>query len=109
MMVQIHSTFLAGTVPDVLEPGNRARAYFAAYDIAAFTDLDTFKAHLDSMLRTLRTTRPAAGHERVLYPGLAEFEAEQDRRAHGIPLHKEVIQWFDDNTSELSIPRLKTM
>ncbi|MSQ22769.1 MAG: Ldh family oxidoreductase [Dehalococcoidia bacterium] len=109
MMVEVLSTFLAGTLPDALNPAGRARSHFAAYDIAAFTDVDTFKENLDSMLKTLRTTPPAEGHERVLYPGLPEYEAEQDRRANGIPLHKEVIQWFDDITAELSLPRLKTM
>ena len=33
--------------------------YFAAYDIAAFTEVDTFKDHMDDMLRALRTTGPA--------------------------------------------------
>ena len=109
MMVEVLSTFLAGSLPDILNPSGGTRHHFAAYNIAAFTDVDTFKENLDEMLRTLRTTKPAEGHDRVVYPGLSEYEAEQERRANGIPLHKEVIQWFDDTTSELSIPRLKTM
>jgi hypothetical protein len=44
----------------------------------------------------------------VLYPGLLEYEEEQERRAHGIPLHKEVIQWFGQITSELGLPSLQT-
>ena len=48
------------------------------------------------MLRTLRTATPAEGHERVLYPGLSEHEELIVRRAKGIPLHKEVIQWFGE-------------
>jgi LDH2 family malate/lactate/ureidoglycolate dehydrogenase len=56
----------------------------------------------------LRTTRPAPGHDRVLYPGLSEHEEERDRRANGIPLHREVVQWFDDITAELSLPALET-
>ena len=62
------------------------------------------------MLRTLKDTRPAVGLDRVLYTGLSEYEEGQDRRANGIPLlHKEVIEWFEDITSELSIAHLKTM
>ena len=72
-------------------------------------DVEEFKENMDLVLKMLRETKPAAGHDRVLYPGLSEHEEEQDRRANGIPLHKEVIQWFDDITSELSIPRLKTL
>ena len=57
----------------------------------------------------MKSTKPAPGHDRVLYPGLSEHEMEQERRANGIPLHKEVIQWFDDITSELSIAGLVTL
>ena len=90
-------------------PGS-SKHYFSAYNIAAFTDVDQFKDNMDKMLRTLRDTRPAAGHDRVLYPGLSEYEEEQDRRANGIPLHKEVIEWFEDITSELpGVPRLRTI
>ena len=82
--------------------------YFAAYNIAAFVDLDWFKDTMDRMLHTLKTTKPAAGHERVLYPGLSEYEDEQERRAHGIPLHREVIEWFAGITRELGVPPLTT-
>ena len=78
----------------------------AAYKIDAFTPVEQFKEMMDEFLRTLRNTPPAPGHERVLYPGLPEAEAEQDRRARGIPLHPEVIQWFQDICSELAIPPL---
>ena len=64
---------------------------------------------MDRMLHTLRTTKPAPGHDRVLYPGLSEHEEEQDRRANGIPLHKEVIEWFAGITGEMSITPLATM
>ncbi len=109
MMVEVLTTMLAGTLPQILLPVSRARSHFAAYNISAFTDPDTFKENLDSLLKTLRTTKPAPGHDRVLYPGLPEYEEEQERRANGIPLHKEVIQWFDDITGELSIPPLQRM
>jgi LDH2 family malate/lactate/ureidoglycolate dehydrogenase len=56
------------------------------------------------MLKTLRTAKPVSGQDRVLYPGLSEAEEVQARRAHGIPLHKEVLQWFAECTSELGLP-----
>ena len=76
----------------------------AAYSIEAFTDVAQFKFLMDDFLRALRTTPPAPGADRVLYPGLPEHEAELDRRARGIPLHKEVIEWFKDTCSEMDIP-----
>jgi LDH2 family malate/lactate/ureidoglycolate dehydrogenase len=45
----------------------------------------------------------------VLYPGLSEHEETQARRANGIPLHREVIEWFAQITSELGIPPLRTL
>ena len=64
------------------------------------------------MLRALRTTGPAPGHERVLYPGLSEAYV---RRCWSggptawwwIPFHREVVDWFDATTDELSVPRLR--
>jgi LDH2 family malate/lactate/ureidoglycolate dehydrogenase len=61
------------------------------------------------LLHMLKTTVPASGHDRVLYPGLSEYEDEQERRAHGIPLHKEVIEWFAGVTRELGAPPLETL
>ena len=107
MIPEVLGTMLSGARPAML-PGDRLAQdhYFAAYDIAAFTDPDWFLDTMDEMLRTLRETKPAAGHERVLYPGLAEHEEEVDRRANGIPLHAEVIEWFDHITAELEIEPL---
>ena len=82
---------------------------FTAYNVAAFTDVEAFKDNMDTMLRTLRETKPAPGHDRVLYPGLSEHEEEQERRANGIPLHREVIESFNGITAELSLPPLQTM
>ncbi|MBI2965982.1 MAG: Ldh family oxidoreductase [Chloroflexi bacterium] len=80
--------------------------FVAAYSIDAFTDVKKFKKDMDAFLRYLRETPPAPGHDRVYYAGLPEWEEEQHRRKDGIPLHKEVVQWFDSITSELSIAPL---
>ena len=48
-----------------------------------------------------------AGEKRVLYPGLSEYEEEKDRRANGVPLHKEVLEWFDSLVGELGVPALE--
>ena len=112
MMAEILGSLLAGSVPTMLDDVPREsmfKNFFAAYDIAAFTDVETFKDNMDQMLRSLRTTRPAPGHERVLYPGLSEHEEVLERRANGIPFHREVVEWFDGAAEELSVPRLRRM
>ena len=49
------------------------------------------------------------GQERVLYPGLLEAEEVGERQAHGIPLHREVIDWFTECTRELQLAPLATL
>ena len=82
--------------------------YVAAYSIEAFMDTQEFKRTMDEWIRMLKTTPPASGHDRVLYPGQPEAEATEDRRANGIPFHPEVIDWFRDICGELSIPYVLT-
>jgi LDH2 family malate/lactate/ureidoglycolate dehydrogenase len=106
LMAEVLSTVLAGALPTMLLPGSGSKNHFAAYNIEAFTDLGQFKDTMDQMLRALRTATPVEGQERVLYPGLSEHEETAERRAHGIPLHKEVIQWFGEVTTELGIAPL---
>src|SRR5262245_484587 len=109
LMAEVLSTVLSGALPTMLVPGSGSKNHFAAYNIEAFTDLDQFKDTMDHMLKTLRTATPAPGQERVLYPGLSEAEELQERRAHGVPLHKEVIQWFGECTREMGLEPLATM
>ena len=107
LMAEVLTSLLSGDQPTMVKPdGGGSHHYFAAYNIESFCDLDEFKDNMDAMLRTLRDTPPAPGHDRVIYPGLSEHEEEQRRRAHGIPLHKEVIEWFSDICAELQIPSL---
>jgi len=109
LMAEILSTVLSGALPTMLMPGSGSKNHFAAYNIEAFTDVEQFKDTMDEMLKTLRTATPALGQDRVLYPGLSEAEELQTRRANGIPLHKEVLQWFAQCTSELGLPPLATL
>ncbi|PYO01649.1 MAG: malate dehydrogenase [Candidatus Rokuibacteriota bacterium] len=109
LMAEVLSTVLSGALPTMLVPGSGSKNHFAAYDIEAFTDLEKFKDTMDEMLKTLRTAKPVQGEERVLYPGLSEAEEIVHRRAHGIPLHKEVLQWFAECTGELGVEPLTPM
>ena len=77
--------------------------YFMAYNVAAFTEIDTFKADMDAYLRSLLDCKPAPGESRVVYPGIPEHEAEIDRKANGIPYHPEVIDWFNGAMGELDL------
>lgn len=78
--------------------------YVAAYSIEAFMDTAEFKRTMDEWIRMLESTKPAKGHDRVVYPGRLEAEEQAKREAEGIPLHPEVIGWFKEICGELSIP-----
>lgn len=109
LMVEVLATMLSGSVPRMLDQEVGSRHFLAAFDIASFTDVDGFKQTMDEMLGALRETRPAPGAERVIYPGVSEAEELEDRQKNGIPFHPEVIDWFDEITTELNIPKLETL
>jgi L-2-hydroxycarboxylate dehydrogenase (NAD+) len=77
--------------------------FLAAYNIEAFGPIEEFKETMDEFLSTLRTTPPAPGHDRVFYPGLPDWEMEQERRELGIPLHKEVVESLRKLSDDLGI------
>ena len=58
---------------------------------------------MDDFLNGLKNTPPAPGHDRVIYPGLSEYESRLERGSNGIPYHPEVIEWFESITAELEI------
>jgi len=103
-MVEVLAGVLSGAGFGFKLGRGSANHFVAAINIDAFTPLDAFKDEMDEFLRALRETPPAPGYERVLYPGLPEWEEEQVRRVKGIPLHPEVIRWFRSICGELGIP-----
>lgn len=74
--------------------------FFAALRIDLFRPADEFKAAMDDMLRALKGSEKATGHDRIYTPGEMEFETEQDRLKHGIPYHPVFVQRLRDLASE---------
>jgi hypothetical protein len=56
----------------------------------------------------LRTTPPAPGEERVLYPGLVGGELRRQRLAEGIPYHPEVMNWFEEAAEAINHAGVET-
>lgn len=76
---------------------------FVATDIQAFIDLDEYFDWMDQFLDGLKNTKPAKGHDRVLYPGLSEWEETEERSKNGIPYHREVVEWFESYAAEIGV------
>ena len=74
-----------------------------AFKIDSFVDVGDFKADMDRLLEKLANTKPAPGHDRVMYAGLPEHEETEVRRRDGIPYHREVVDWYNSMSSELSL------
>jgi len=100
-VVDILGSTLAGIGPGFV--ANTPGYHLVAYRIDAYVDVDRFKRDMDTFLRGLAETKPAPGHERVVYAGQLEAEEEQRRRVDGIPYHTEVIDWFRKIEAELRL------
>ncbi len=91
---------LATATPDPLQSAHM----FSAWRIDAFVPPEEYAARFDEYVRMLHACPPAPGAERVLIPGEPEWLAEDDRRAHGIPLHPTVVADLRALADELDIP-----
>ncbi len=104
---ELLATCLSGAIPFLLDPDHLNNHCFWAVNIASFTDVATFTTHLDTYLQRVLEASPLSHTTRVLYPGYPEYLAERERTRDGIPLHQEVLQWFDDFAKNTSVPPLK--
>ena len=85
-----------------LDASRRAH-YVSAFRVDGFAEVSEFKESMDQMLEGLEKTKPAPGHERVLYAGLEEYEEELVRQKNGIPLHSEVVEWYRGACEEMKL------
>jgi LDH2 family malate/lactate/ureidoglycolate dehydrogenase len=70
-----------GDKPGVAQIGH----FFIALKIRAFGPYVNFRNRIDELLKKL-TGKTSSKANRIYYPGEPEFEMEQIRRAHGIPI-----------------------
>ncbi|MBN1401676.1 MAG: Ldh family oxidoreductase [Anaerolineae bacterium] len=61
-------------------------SFVAAVNIAAFTDVDEYKAHVDGTIAGLKGLPKAEGYDEILVPGEPENRVYAERSANGIPL-----------------------
>jgi ureidoglycolate dehydrogenase (NAD+) len=85
-----------------IEDRERFGHAFIAVDISAFCDIERFKSEIDERIETFRSARPAAGHEKVYYPGEIEWIAYDQRSQSGIPMLSEHLDGLESLHQELS-------
>lgn len=62
--------------------------FFQAHDIAQFTDLEAFCAHVRANSQRIRTSPPKAGVERTYAPGDIENAKAKTHTGQGVPLEQ---------------------
>jgi LDH2 family malate/lactate/ureidoglycolate dehydrogenase len=92
----------SGNMVDGATPG-RDGQFYLALNIAAFEDVETFKARMDKIIREYRGTRLAPGVKRVYVPGEMEAGLERRQRAEGIPLNEATIAGIRDAAAQLGV------
>ncbi|MDA0596329.1 MAG: Ldh family oxidoreductase [Chloroflexi bacterium] len=103
---QVFSGILSAGLFGISTPPGNGSQFVAAFSIDAFRDVAEFKGSMDEFLTYLVNTPPAKGHDRVYYAGLPEHEETEIRERDGIPLHREVVEWFDSETSRLGLDQI---
>jgi LDH2 family malate/lactate/ureidoglycolate dehydrogenase len=78
--------------------------FVAAINVAAFEDIDRFKARVDMAIRQVHQARRAPGVDRLYVPGELEFLAEEDRLVNGIPLNDVTLADLARTGEQLGIP-----
>jgi len=81
--------------------------FVAAYDINAFIDTKDFKELMDRYLQSFLDLPSNSEGKEVVYAGYLESREEIKRSNSGIPLHSEVIEWFNKISGELDVDKLQ--
>jgi L-2-hydroxycarboxylate dehydrogenase (NAD+) len=90
--------------PDDPKVRNSSTHFFAALRVDHFRPVDEFKAAMDDLLRALKESAKAEGHDRIYTAGEIEHETEQERVANGIPYHSGSIASLRACAAECEIP-----
>ena len=75
-----------------LSKGYKLGHFFMAIDIEGFLPLKTFKKVSGSILRQLRNSKKAPGHDRIYTAGEKEYLSEIEREKTGIPIMPSVLE-----------------
>lgn len=75
----------------------------AAVRIDAFIEYNDFCERVDELITTLKHSPLAANSDRIYVPGEIEYESEQQRRTHGIPVHAALRQDLITLAADLAV------
>ena len=77
--------------------------FFMAVNIEAFRPLIDFKKQIDDMIKILKDSPKAAGHDRIYIAGEKEFEIAKFNETHGVPIIAPVVEELRSNGKRLGV------
>ncbi len=82
---------------------HRLGHFFAAVNIESFVPIGVFKAITGAIMREIRSSRKAPGHDRIFLAGEKEFEMIERRRQEGVPVNKSLQDIMIELKRELGL------
>lgn len=77
--------------------------FFMAVNVSEFTDLEEFKRTTGRILRELRASKKAPGHNRIYTAGEKEYLAWLENKDRGVPIDEALQKNIRDIVSELDL------
>ena len=78
--------------------------FFGALRIDGFRSAEEFKEEMDEMFRVIRNSERLPGVDRIYVHGEDQWEAEEDRRANGIPLDVPTYEALEAISEDVAVP-----
>lgn len=78
--------------------------FFGALRIDGFRPMEEFLDAMDEMYEVIHKSEKLPGHDRIYVHGEIDWETEQHRRVHGIPLDIPTYQGLEDVSKEVGVP-----
>jgi len=77
--------------------------FFTAINIKSFVPVEDFKRTTGSILREVKSSAKAPGHERIFIAGEKEFEMIEKRKREGIPINAALRHTMNELKKELGL------
>jgi L-2-hydroxycarboxylate dehydrogenase (NAD+) len=109
-LVDLLSGVLAGAAfgTDVGHPSENRNAnvghFFAAIKIETFRPLETFKADMDTYIRTLKDAPKLPEQNRIYIHGEKEYELTEKYQRNGVPLLMEIVNALELAGTNAGVP-----
>ena len=87
-----------------MERSHEGGNLFGAIDIGRFVSLGTFRSRVDEMVRSIHSSTPADGVNKIFVPGEIEMGRRQERLSRGIPLDASVVEELTELGKAFSLP-----